>query len=656
MKKSSDRHVYLNLKTLDEAREIFLARFRGRTTTGEETVPTPEALDRVTAAPIFARLSSPGYHSAAMDGVALRAEDTYGAGPDQPRDLAVGQNAFFVNTGQILPEGTNAVVMIEQVQELDPGTVRIEASAYPYQHVRKVGEDIVATEMVAAQGRKLGPYELGALAAAGVLEVPVRPRPRVAVIPTGSELVSFADLGAGAPAAGRIVEFNSIILSGLIRRAGGDPTLFPVAPDEPGRIQEAISQAAKGDFDLVIMNAGSSAGGADYTADAIAALGEVLVHGITIMPGKPTILGVVNDKPVIGNPGYPVSAVISFEQLAAPLLYSLVGLPTPEQPRLRVAPTQAIPSRLGLEEFIRVKLGRLGDRVVAVPLPRGAGSITTLTRADGMIRIPANKEGVAALEEVDAELIRPASEIEGALIAIGSHDNTLDLLADLLHRRNPRFSLSSGNVGSLGGLLTMKRGFCHLAGSHLLDTTTGEYNISYLKKHLAGLPLRLVHLVMRDQGFIVLPGNPKNIVGFKDLARPGVRYVNRQAGAGTRILLDYHLKSDGIQPDQVLGYDYEETTHMAVAVAVLSGRADAGLAVYSAAKALDLDFVPVTTEEYDLVIPEAYWSDPRIQTLMDVIRSNDFIRAARALGGYGTDRTGQVLWTWDGQGDGEAGA
>jgi putative molybdopterin biosynthesis protein len=641
------RHVYLELKSLEEARRIFFSRFDPAGWLGTEVIPTEEALDRVTAAPVFARLSSPAYHAAAMDGIAVRAEDTYGASQDAPRTLGLGQSAFELNTGHPLPEGTNAVIMVEYVEPLADDQVRIEAAAYPWQHVRKVGEDIVATEMVIPQNTRLGPYELGAVVASGHGRIAVKKRPRVHVIPTGSELVSIRDT-EGASKPGQIVEYNSIMLQAMIRRAGGEAVVFDIVPDDYAAILDAVRRAAEDGTDLIIINAGSSAGSEDYTATVCAELGEVLVHGVTIMPGKPTILGVVEGRPFIGNPGYPVSAVISFEQFAEPLLARLLGVRPEERLKVTVTPSQAFPSRLGLEEFLRVKLGRIGGEIVAVPLPRGAGSITTLTRADGIIRIPAESEGVGTEERVEAELLRTPAQIEGTLVAIGSHDNTLDLLADFIRRKDPTVTLSSANVGSLGGLLTLRRGFSHLAGSHLLDTRTGEYNVSYLREHLKGVPLRLVNFVYREQGFLVPKGNPKKILGFGDLVRDDVVLVNRQLGSGTRILLDYHLKQEGLDPARIAGYDREEFTHMAVAVDVLSGRADVGMGIYAAARALDLDFVPVTTERYDLVIPERFWGDQKVKVLLEVLGDEDFRTAVAALGGYGVQQMGEVLWVWDG--------
>ena len=641
------RHVYLELKSLEEARRIFFSRFDPAGWLGTEVIPTEEALDRVTAAPVFARLSSPAYHAAAMDGIAVRAEDTYGASQDAPRTLGLGQSAFELNTGHPLPEGTNAVIMVEYVEPLADDQVRIEAAAYPWQHVRKVGEDIVATEMVIPQNTRLGPYELGAVVASGHGRIAVKKRPRVHVIPTGSELVSIRDT-EGASKPGQIVEYNSIMLQAMIRRAGGEAVVFDIVPDDYAAILDAVRRAAEDGTDLIIINAGSSAGSEDYTATVCTELGEVLVHGVTIMPGKPTILGVALGRPFIGNPGYPVSAVISFEQFAEPLLARLLGVRPEERLKVTVTPSQAFPSRLGLEEFLRVKLGRIGGEIVAVPLPRGAGSITTLTRADGIIRIPAESEGVGTEERVEAELLRTPAQIEGTLVAIGSHDNTLDLLADFIRRKDPTVTLSSANVGSLGGLLTLRRGFSHLAGSHLLDTRTGEYNVSYLREHLKGVPLRLVNFVYREQGFLVPKGNPKKILGFGDLVRDDVVLVNRQLGSGTRILLDYHLKQEGLDPARIAGYDREEFTHMAVAVDVLSGRADVGMGIYAAARALDLDFVPVTTERYDLVIPERFWGDQKVKVLLEVLGDEDFRTAVAALGGYGVQQMGEVLWAWDG--------
>jgi putative molybdopterin biosynthesis protein len=629
------------MKPLPEAQAAFLATVPEGATTAAEVVPAELALGRVTAEPLFARLSSPLFHCAAMDGIAVKAADTYGASEERPVRLEEGRHFRYVNTGNAMPEGTDAVVMIEFVNPVGEGAVEIDKAAYPWQHVRKVGEDIVATELILPEGQRLNAYEVGALVTAGVWQVPVRRRPRVAIIPTGTELVRHTQ---GEPGPGKVIESNSIVLAALLEGWGGEGVICDIVRDDYEALKDAVRRALE-TADAVVISAGSSAGSEDYTASVVEELGELLVHGVTIMPGKPTVLGQIGGKPVMGNPGYPVSAIISFELFVYPLICRMLGVRPERRQTIPVTPSRKLPSRLGLEEFLRVKLGRVGEKTIATPLPRGAGSISTLTRADGILRIPAESEGVADGEVVQAELLRPEDDVLNTIVCIGSHDLTIDVLANELRRRDHRLSLSSANVGSLGGLLAVGKGTAHLAGCHLFDPETGDYNAPYIKQYLPGLPLRLVNLVFREQGLVVAKGNPKGITGVADLARNDVTFINRQAGSGTRILLDHELKRAGIKPSAVNGYEHEEFTHMAVAVDVLSGRADVGLAIYASAKALGLDFVPVCVERYDLAIPEVYFNDPRVQVLLDVIRSEGFQARVRELGGYQLERTGEVVWS-----------
>jgi putative molybdopterin biosynthesis protein len=321
----------------------------------------------------------------------------------------------------------------------------------------------------------------------------------------------------------------------------------------------------------------------------------------------------------------------------------MLGQPPPQRPVADVLPTRKIASKLGVEEFVRVKIGQVGDRLVATALPRGAGQITSITEADGIIRVPAHVEGLAEGQPVAAELLRPLAAIKRTLVVVGSHDNTLDLLADELRGQTAHLTLSSSHVGSMGGLMAVKRGVCHLAGTHLLDEATGTYNLSYIRNLMPDLPVHLVHLVMRDQGLIVPAGNPKDIHGIEDLAREDVVMINRQGGSGTRILLDYRLKQLDLAPERIAGYGNEEFTHMAVAAAVTSGAADAGLGIQAAAQALGLDFIPVVTEQYDLLIPQAHFETAAVQELLGVIRSERFKARVAVLGGYHTERTGEVL-------------
>ena len=638
------RKIYFEMKSLAEARDIFFNCLDYPSLLGDEAIPTMEALGRVLAEPVFARFSSPNFHCAAMDGIAVWAEDTFGASIEQPKQLTIGKDAFWINTGHPLPPQTNAVIMVENLNPLDEERLEIQASAYPWQNVRKLGEDMVATELLLPQGHRINAYDLGALVAGGIFRVTVKKRPKVILIPTGSELLDWADLQGKPLPPGKVPEFNTLILSGLVQESGGLSERRGIIKDQPEKIQAALAEAAASDCQMVILNAGSSSGSEDYTFSAVQALGQVLVHGVTIMPGKPTILGVVQGKPVIGNPGYPVSATISFEQFARPVLHHMQGLLTPERKKLNVYPARHFPSKLGQEEFLRVNLGQVGDKVIANPLPRGAGTITSLTRADGIIRIPENAEGLNLNEPVPAELLRDEQVIAQTVVIVGSHDNTLDLLGNFFTLSFPRFRLTSSNVGSTGGLMALKRGIAHLAGSHLLDPETGEYNIPDIRRLIPDVPVKGVNLVFRQQGLILPPGNPKGIKGLEDLTRPDLVLINRQAGSGTRILLDFRLKALGIDPAAIRGYEDEEFTHMAVAVNVLSGRADVGMGIFAAAKALDLDFIPVVQERYDLIISEKFWEEEKIQALLAVIRSNEYQDAVRAMGGYELTRTGELLF------------
>lgn len=639
------RKIYLSMKTLPEAKAIW-ARRSFSLRTGFETIATRHALDRVTAEPVTARLSVPHYHGAAMDGIAVRAEDTFGASDVNPKRLRLEETAISVDTGAPLPAGTDAVIMIEQVQPIDEQEVEIRAAAFPWQHVRKVGEDIVAGELLLPQQHRLRPADLGALLAAGIAKLPVFRRPRVWVQPTGTELLTAEQAETAKP--GQIVEFNGTVLAALVEECGGEPRLQNIVRDDYDSLLQMLRQAVQSDADLVLINAGSSAGTEDYTAGLIAELGEVLVHGVAMMPGKPVMLGMVEGKPVVGVPGYPVSAILAFEQFVRPLLYALRGLPAPAQPETEATLGRKLPSRLGLEEFVRVILGRVRGKLVAMPLQRGAGVITSLTRADGLLQIPQEQEGLDMGEPVRVRLLRSADQLDHTLILIGSHDNTIDILANEMKRRDSRLHLSSSNVGSLGGLMAIRRAQAHLAGSHLLDVKTGDYNRSYVERYLKGTPLRLIQLARRQQGLLVRPGNPLGIQAIPDLARPQVRFVNRQAGSGTRILLDYQLSKSSIAPDTINGYGRDEYTHMAVAVAVLSGGADCAMGIYAAAKALDLDFIPIAEERYDLVIPDWSWDDPKIRMLMEIIQTPRFRNLVTGLGGYDTSGSGTVEGVWTG--------
>ena len=641
------RNVYLKMKTLKEAKEVLFDRFKRQGKIAIEEISVIDSVNRVLAKPVFANISSPNFHAAAMDGIALKAAASFGANDANPKKLKIGEDAFYVNTGHVMPENTDAVIMIEHIQILDDNHVEIEAPAFPWQYVRKMGEDIVATELLFPRNHKITPYCIGALLSAGHFTVPVLKKPHLFIIPTGNELVEQHRVVLNELKPGQVIETNSHVVGKLAEACGASYTRHDRIMDDEHQIKDAVVKALSENADMVLIMGGSSAGSEDYAKPVIEAVGEILIHGVTIMPGKPVIIGKTGDKPIFGIPGYPVSAIIAFEQFVQPIICRMLGQVDEPRPVVPVFPTRKAASKLGIEEFIRVKLGKVGERIVATPLPRGSGSITTLTEAHGIIRIPNNIEGIRDGEAVFAELLRPLSAIKNTIVVVGSHDNTLDLLADGIRAKHDHIVLSSSHVGSMGGLMALKKGVCHLAGSHLLNEEDGSYNVSFIQKYLPDTKVHLVNLVYRDQGLIVPKHNPKKIQGISDLAREDVRLINRQGGSGTRILLDYRLKQAGIDPTTIKGYKNEEFTHMSVAVCVLSGAADVGLGIHAAAKALDLEFIPVVTEQYDLIIPDEHFSSDNIQILLETIRSEDFQKRVESLGGYHTDACGKVVWTSD---------
>jgi putative molybdopterin biosynthesis protein len=599
-------------------------------------VPVQDAAGLVTAEPVWATRSSPPFDAAGMDGIAVRAADTIGASETTPVLLPPGRYDV-VDTGDPMPDGRDAVVMREHVHYQDD-TAELRAAAPPYQHVRSIGEDVSAAELLLPEGHRLRAADLAAAAAAGATHLVVRRRPVVTILPTGDEVRPIGT----AIGAGEIIDTNSLMLATQAREVGCEAACLPIEPDVPDRIADVVTAAAAG-CDLLIIVAGSSAGRDDYTARVVAERGSLAVHGVAVRPGHPVVLGTVGHTPVLGAPGYPVSAALTFDIFAEPLLAELSGAPPRQRPRTTARLARKLASPLGMDDWVRVRLGVVGGTMVATPLPRGAGVLTSLVRADGLLVVPAGQEGHHPGEQVQIELLRGLDEISRTIVAIGSHDLVLDLAASALRAEDPLVTLASSNVGSLGGLVALRDGLCHLAGSHLLDPATGEYTLPYLDRILGGTEVAVVRLLHRDQGLMVAASNPLGLAGIDDLARPGARYINRQRGAGTRVLLDYELGRRDISPDAIDGYAREEPTHLAVAAAIAAGRGDAGLGIMSAARAFGLGFVPVTREPYDLVVAADAMDSPLLAPLWALLRSDRFQAAVTDLGGYSTKEMGRRI-------------
>ncbi|MDD2498013.1 MAG: molybdopterin biosynthesis protein [Desulfitobacteriaceae bacterium] len=633
------RSVYLDNLPVEDAHERYWEFLNKKSIKGKtEVVPVSLAAGRITAEAVYALVSSPHYHASAMDGVAVRAEDTYGASETTPIWLKINEQAIEVDTGDPVPQGFDAIIMVENLHYPDEDTVEIIQPVAPWQHVRTVGEDMVVGEMIVPARHRLSPVDIGALLAGGVLNVNVYSRVRVAILPTGTELVSpGSELKPGD-----IIEYNGAMLAAAVRSWGAEAQVLGMTVDDYDLLKEKI-KAAAADFDVVVVNAGSSAGREDFTTDIIRELGEVVVHGVAIKPGKPVILGAIGETPVVGIPGYPVSAYFTLDLFVKPLVYRLGGTDLPVPRKIKALTAKKIVSPLGQEEFMRVKLGKIGGKVIATPISRGAGIVTSLVKADGILRVPRLSEGYHAGQEVDVELMRESERVERTLVITGSHDMCLDIIRNHLEKKGLAY-LSSAHVGSTGGLMAIRRGEAHAAGIHLLDPKTGEYNVSYIKKYLPEKRVVLFNLVYRQQGIIVSKGNPKNIKGITDISCPGITFVNRQAGAGTRVLFDYQLQQLGIQPTDIDGYRREEFTHLAVAVAITSGTADCGMGILAAAQAMDLDFIPIAEERYDLLVDAEYWDSELVRSLREVISIKGFLEEVEGLGGYSTRDTGKIMW------------
>jgi len=651
----TNRNIYLNKISLEEAKHrIEQAILEGKITLKQrsEWLPVEESLGRITSEAVYARRSSLHYTAAAMDGIVVHSEDTKNASENNPVILTREKDFLYVNTGHPLPDGFDAVIKIEDVvpvgqnqngqsinQKEEFEQLQIYQSVFPGVNIRHIGEDIVTHQLILPVNHKIRPVDIGALMAGGITRIKARKKPRVAIIPTGEELV---EPGEEEIKAGDILDFNSSMLSNSVIQWGGEPVIYPIIRDIKEELVKTLQKVAE-ENDIVTIIAGTSAGSRDFTAQALGELGKILFHGIAIMPGKPTLAGIVKGIPVIGLPGYPVSYLIAAWEFVLPLVYKHLGLTLPKRKKVQALMGRKVVSKLGNEEFLRVKLAKIDDQLIAYPLSRGAGVISSLVEADALVRIPSLSEGLALKEETEAELLEDNLNLDNTMIIIGSHDLILDVLRNELLAVSPEFRLASFHTGSMGGILALKQGMTHLATSHLLDVQSGEYNFPYIRRILPDLDLVVVNMAYRQQGLMVSKGNPKDIRGVKDLIRKDVHYINRQKGSGTRVLLDYLLGRCNINPDDIQGYHQEEFTHLMVASAVANKRADAGLGIYSAARAFHLDFIPLIKERYDFIIPEKYFHSARIKKVLEIIKTNHFKEQAAGLGGYDLSQCGKVL-------------
>jgi len=629
------RKIYLNKVSLAEAKQKFFGKFHNLRTEAEE-IEVEKTIGRVSSEAVYARRSAPNFYASAMDGIAVKSEITAGASERNPVKLKKGKEAVFVDTGDPVPDDFDAVIKIENVVE-NEDIFEIEKGVSPWHNIRSIGESVVKSQMIIPSNHKIRDFDLGALIEAGVKKISVYKKPEVKIIPTGNELVK----GDSELKKGQLVEFNSKMIKSSITKWGGRAGTTDIIPDQKKMIQKNIEEAVKNN-DITIVLAGSSAGKEDYTLSILEELGRVIIHGVNIMPGKPVILAEVNNKPVIGLPGYPLSALLNNNIFVRKLIYSLQGLKSPELPEIEAKVKRKVPSNIGLEEFLRVNLTEINDEIIAVPKKRGSAAMESIVKADGIIRISENKEGLSKNDKAPVILLEGKEKIKNNLSLIGSHDLSLDLIQDEIQKNMKDFYLNIQSVGSMAGLMALKRGECQLAGAHLLDPETGNYNLTHLKRIFKDKKMALITLVERQQGFYVKKGNPKNINSISDLLAKDISFINRQRGAGTRVLFDYLLNKNEIEPSEINGYEQEEFTHIAAAIAVGRGSADAALGIEAAAKATEVDFIPVTEERYDLILFEEDLQDKRIEYLISLLRNKETQKKIEKLGGYKTEKTGNI--------------
>ena len=636
------RNLYLKTTPVEEARKKYMQALEeaGCLRQKEERTDTYESLGRITAEAVYAKCCSPLFNAAAMDGIAVKSAETAEAGEERPLALSLGSGYRIIDTGDPVKSPFDAVIMAEDVMETGEGVVTITKSVPGWQNVRPIGEDIAAGEMLLPSHHTIRPVDIGVLLAGGILNLEIFKKPQVSIIPTGTEIIMPHE----NPKEGDIIDSNSGMIAAMVTESGGVPHRCSIVPDDYQKIKETVLQETERS-DMVIINAGSSAGTEDYTVHVLREIGQVIVHGVAMKPGKPVILAIVQGKPVIGLPGYPVSAYLAFENFAEPVLRIMAGLSpnkgSSTRKTVKAVLSKRTVSSLKHREYVRVKVGKVGDKFVCAPLARGAGAAMSLVRADGFCVIPQESEGFEAGETVDVELYTDLVQIENTLVSIGSHDMIIDVMNDMMAERFPGMNLSGTHVGSMGGLMALSRGETVIAPTHLLDEETGEYNVSYMENIFPGENMALIKGVDRIQGIMVKKGNPLGIKGVEDLTR--VRYVNRQRGAGTRVLLDYKLKQAGITPDMIDGYDKEAATHMAVAALVASEEIDAGMGVKSAADAMGLDFIEVGTEEYDFAIRQENLELPQVRAFRQILESEEFHEKLAEMGGYGWRQAGRIV-------------
>ncbi|MCS7385367.1 MAG: molybdopterin biosynthesis protein [archaeon GB-1867-005] len=655
------RKIFHKLITIEEALKL-IKKHVNLSPVGVEEVDLLKAHGRVLAEDIIAKVDLPPFDRSEMDGYAVIAGDTYDADEDSPVKLKVigkieaGDEpkiavekgcAIEISTGAPIPPGANAVVMVEYTRQIG-NTVEIFKPVAVGAHIVHAGSDLMIGEKILRKGTILTPREIGVIAAVGIDKVRVYKKPKIAIISTGSELVTP---GASLPPY-KVYDVNTYSIAAGVNEAGGEPIAVGIVSDNISEIRKTIENAIK-KFDLVIISGGTSAGVGDLVYKVLNELGKpgIIVHGLKVKPGKPTVISVVNNKLIIGLPGWPVSALIIFNLIAKPVIRALAGLPEEEEKIFKVKVATRIRPARGRVNLIPVSItiNEKGE-MIAYPLIHHSGAIATLTKADGYIIIKENVELLEAGEEVQMKLL--SSKIQPPnLTIIGSHCPALDRLIELLEEEHKIKKIRLISVGSLAGLMAVRNGEADIAGIHLLDEETLTYNIPLLTKYNVNNAV-LIRGYIREQGLIVRKGNPTNIRSLEDLLREDVKFINRNMGSGTRVLIDYELKKMAEKigksieeiKTKIKGYNIEAKTHSAVALAVLMGRADVGVAIRSIAMMYGLEFMPLKEEHFDFLVNKKALNKISVQAFIKALKSSKFKEKLLEIGMKAPPDMGEIIW------------
>lgn len=631
----------LNLVPLEEALERWNNEIdfkKAAKLTGEEKIDVKDSLRRITAEDVPAKVSYPNFFMSGIDGIAVNSAITFNTSASNPMKLRLGEEGFFVDNGRQLPPACDAVIPIEKVKFHTIDLIEIYEKITPWENVRAAGHEVTAHEIIIPKNYKIRSLDIGAMLSSGVNKIKVRKKPRVGIISAGDNLMTL-----GKPLKeGYIYESTSYILSNILRELGAQPAIYDIAEENLDSLNK-ITAEAMAEEDIVVIIGGRSRG-TSLIVDLLIKTGELGVYGTCIKPGQSVCAGFIEGKCVVGLPHFPFSAFVAFEVFAQPVILKMLGLSAHSREKVSATIASTINSPFGIDEFMRVQLVNVGKKIVAVPVSRGADLLMSFVKADGVLRISKDISQISGGSIVEIELLTNRSNIDKNLIMMGTYDYTFNIIKNIIYKLDHKVNLHTYNIGSKQGLKAIKDGFAHFSGIHLFDSRSGDFNVPFVKEVLDGVPVIVLNLFHRYIGLVVKQGNPKNIKDLSDLKRADIKFINRNFGSGTRSIFDYALRKASVNPQEISGYAEESNNHMASAQAVASGSVDAALGIYVSAKALNLDFIPIMFERYDIVIPKKFLNDYKVQVLLHLINSEEFKKEVKDLQGYDFSYMGQIYY------------